>query len=165
MGGTIWVSYPFVNKKVNYTPNQEIGSRLRLFRKELRLSQAGFAEKIRYDRSNLSKIERGEIELSPVMRLLICLVFNVREDWILTGSGQKYNATELVHKKVHGLFDFDLMKEVIESVEEVFQRNNLSLPPKKKAELIGFVYEEIAENEEIKGSIPGRVLKLIKLAS
>ena len=150
---------------MNISYKSEIGNRIKRLRKDLGLSQGDFSGKIRYDQSNLSKVERGEIELSPVMRLLICLVFNVREDWILTGNRSIYNATEMVPKKVHGLFDFDLMKEVIEAVEEVFQKNKLSLPPKKKAELIGFVYEEIAENEEIKGSIPGRVLKLIKLAS
>lgn len=150
---------------MNNTHIQEIGNRVKLLRKELGLSQSEFAEKIRYDRSNLSKIERGDIEISPAMRLLICLVFNVREDWILTDDGAMFNATEMVPKKAHGLFDFDLMKEVIEAVEAVFQKNKLSLPPKKKAELIGFVYEEIAENEDMKDSIPGRVLKLIKLAS
>lgn len=150
---------------MNNTQNQEIGNRIKLLRKEIGLSQAEFAEKIRYDRSNLSKIERGDLEISPAMRLLICFVFNVRENWIINGDGAIYNATEMVPKKAHGLWDFDLMKEVIEAVEVVFQKNDLSLPPKKKAELIGFVYEEIVENEEIKGSIPGRVLKLIKLAS
>lgn len=145
-------------------PNKEIGHRIKVLRGELDLSQAEFSKKIRYDRGTVSKVETGEIELSPLMRLVICLVFNVEEEWILTGTGDMYGV-EMVPKKYKGLFDFDLMKEVIEAVEEVFQKNNLSLPPKKKAYLIGFVYEEIVENEEIKETIPGRVLKLVKLAS
>ena len=128
------------------------------------MNQAEFSEKIRYDRGMLSKVETGKIEISPLMRLVISLVFNVREEWILTGSGEKYYA-EMVAKNVHGLFDFDLMKEVIEAVEEVFQKNNLSLPPGKKAELIGFIYKEIVENEAVKDSIPEYVLKLMRLAS
>lgn len=143
---------------------EEVGNRIRTLRKDLDLSQSEFSKKIRYDQATISKAERGDIALSPLMRLVICQVFNVEEEWLLTGSGEMYGV-ELFPKKYHGLFDFDLMKEIIESVEEVLQKNGISLSPKKKADLIGLIYEQVVENEEIKSTLSDRVLKLAKLAS
>lgn len=77
----------------------------------------------------------------------------------------EYNAATDTSLSPHPDVDISLMKDVIEGVEEVFQKRKLHLPPKKKAELIGLIYEEILENESKKTSIPSRVLKLIKLAS
>ncbi len=63
------------------------------------------------------------------------------------------------------VFDLGLMKEIIQTVEEIFQKEQLHLPPAKKAELIVLIYEEIAEDRSKISSLPGRVLKLVKLAS
>ncbi len=61
--------------------------------------------------------------------------------------------------------DLDLLKEVIETVEEIFQKKQLHLPPPKKAELIVLIYEEMAEDRSKLRAMPDRVLKLVKLAS
>lgn len=64
-----------------------------------------------------------------------------------------------------GAFDANLMKEIIETVEEIFQKEQLYLPPKKKSELITLLYEELSEDRSKISSLPRRVLKLVKLAS
>lgn len=69
---------------------------------------------------------------------------------------------ELIKKR--GL-DPELMKEVIEAIEEIFQKEKLSLSPKKKTELIMLIYEEVSEGRSEISSLHGRVLKLVKLAS
>jgi hypothetical protein len=90
-------------------------------------------------------------------------------DWLLTG--EEYGKPEIIqehiarwHPASEG-FDLDLIKEIIENVEEIFQKERINLPPRKKAELIGLIYEELSEDISKKSSINERVLKLVKLAS
>lgn len=64
-----------------------------------------------------------------------------------------------------GTQDLDLMNEVIVTVEEMFQKKGLQLPPKKKAELILLIYEELSEDRSKLSTLPGRISKLVKLAS
>lgn len=62
-------------------------------------------------------------------------------------------------------FNLDLMREIIEIIEEIFQKKRLHLPPKKKAELMTLLYEEISEDRSKIVSLPGKVVKLTRLAS
>lgn len=71
--------------------NLQIGKRIKELRRDKNLTQAEFAEKIMRDRSIISKLESGEIELSPSIGLAICNVFGVRKEWLLTGIGEKYD--------------------------------------------------------------------------
>jgi phage repressor protein C with HTH and peptisase S24 domain len=68
---------------------QTIGNRIKELRKELGLTQEAFGKKIYREKSIISKIENDEVELSSSMRLAICSVFGIREEWILTGEGPK----------------------------------------------------------------------------
>ncbi len=68
-------------------PIQTIGNRIKILRKELRLTQEAFGERIYREKSIISKIENDEVELSSSIRLAICSVFGIREEWILTGEG------------------------------------------------------------------------------
>lgn len=70
---------------------REISERIREFRKSKNLSQAEFAEKIHRDKSTIAKIESGELELSPSIRLAICNIFGIRKEWLLTGEGPVYD--------------------------------------------------------------------------
>lgn len=69
----------------------EIGRRIRQLRKEKKLSQGDFAEKIGRDFTTISKIEAGKLELSSTIRLAICNVFGVRKEWLETGQGPQYD--------------------------------------------------------------------------
>lgn len=88
---------------------------------------------------------------------------NLNSDWLLTGEGPKYR-TERKEVKESATLNLDLISDVIEVVEAVFQREDLHLPPKKKAELITLLYEEILEDESKKDKLEGRILRLAKLA-
>lgn len=70
---------------------KQIGARIKQLRKEKRLTQEEFAKAILRDRSLISKLEAGEVELSSSIRLAICNVFGVRKEWILTGEGDMYD--------------------------------------------------------------------------
>jgi len=72
----------------------EIGNRIRLLRKEKKITQSLLAERIRKKPSTISKIESGEIKLTRFMSLAICNLFGVCEEWLLTGKEPRYDDRE-----------------------------------------------------------------------
>lgn len=68
-----------------------IGRRIKELRKSKKLTQGDFAEKIGRDRSLVSKLETGEVELSNTTRQAICKAFAVRQGWLLDGRGGLYD--------------------------------------------------------------------------
>jgi len=62
-------------------------------------------------------------------------------------------------------YDTGLMTEIIETVEELFEEENLSLPPKKKAQLIELLYQELSEDPGDADKLKGKILKFTRLAS
>lgn len=68
----------------------KMNERLRAIRKELSLSQEAFGKKLGVTGAGISKIESGDRSLTEQMILAICREFNVREDWLRNGSGEKF---------------------------------------------------------------------------
>jgi hypothetical protein len=106
--------------------------------------------------------KRGTVPYENLLHY--CELRNIDPLWLLTGKGPKYRSESSKtattrHPKLN------LMKEVIEAVEEVFERDKLSLSPEKKARLITLIYEEVSEDEKKLPLIGQKVGKLIKLAS
>ncbi|MCK9195473.1 MAG: helix-turn-helix domain-containing protein [Syntrophales bacterium] len=105
------------------TASNEIGKRIKDLRKELGMTQEKFGKEIYRDKSIISKIENGEVELSTSIRQAICRTFDVREEWILRGVGEKTKAShnaaleeltvELVTRKVpHPDHEFVYIRQV-----------------------------------------------------
>lgn len=61
--------------------------------------------------------------------------------------------------------NLDILRDVLVTVEEIFEKNDLYLSPQKKSQLILLLYEELVDGETKFDSINGRILKLVKLAS
>jgi len=61
--------------------------------------------------------------------------------------------------------DSELMTEVIEAVEDVFAEKGISLPPKKKAQLIELLYQEQSEDRGDSEKLKRKILKFTRLAS
>lgn len=63
-------------------------------------------------------------------------------------------------------FELELMLEVIEAVERIFQREDWQLPPAKKRELIHLIYEEVLEQEVVDSAeLEGKVVRLFRFAA
>lgn len=60
-------------------------------RKELKLNQTEFGEKIGLGQHAISHIEKGNNNLSPRNAELICQKFNVNPRWLETGEGEMFN--------------------------------------------------------------------------
>jgi len=84
---------------VNGSRKIEVGRRIRALRKEKGWTQAMLAQRIRRERSTIAKIEKGVIELSPLMLRAVSEAFGVNERWLLTGRGPKHTEnTELLDR-------------------------------------------------------------------
>lgn len=64
--------------------------RVKEIRKELGLTLEKFGEKLGVQKSAISKIERGEVNLSDQMIKSICREYNVNYDYLVYGEGEMF---------------------------------------------------------------------------
>ncbi|MBE7415122.1 MAG: helix-turn-helix domain-containing protein [Deltaproteobacteria bacterium] len=127
--------------------NKEFAEKVKSYREANNMTMAEFAKRIGVSEGTVSLWESGKTVPRQTTISLIDKVFGGRE------------------QEPAGRLHLDLMKEVIQTVEEIFQKDKLYLPPKKKAELLILLYEEVIEGKTTRKDLEGRVLSLIKLAS
>lgn len=66
------------------------GERVKLVRKELRLTLDKFGERIGLKKSSLSQVENNINSLSDQACKSICREFNVNEEWLRYGTGEMF---------------------------------------------------------------------------
>lgn len=75
----------------------EIHERMKLIRQENNLTQAEFGEKLGVSRDVYANIENNRLKKpetkEPVVKL-ICKTYGINEEWLRTGSGEKYSAID-----------------------------------------------------------------------
>lgn len=65
-------------------------NRIKLLRKEHKLTQTEFGETLGVSRNVINNIELGRVEPKPLMLNHIVSVFGVSEHWLKTGEGEMY---------------------------------------------------------------------------
>lgn len=89
-----------------------MNERVKELRKALGLSGEKFGEPLGVQRNSISQIETGKNNLTDQMIKLICLTYNVNEDWLRTGQGSMFNETDdgflSELKREFNLSDFDM---------------------------------------------------------
>lgn len=86
----------------------EMKDRIKKIRKELDLTQQGFAEKIGTTANVLTNYETGRRNPSASVINNICKTFNVNEDWLRTGEGEMFvqrSEEEEIANLVYDLLD------------------------------------------------------------
>ena len=68
----------------------DIKDRIRELRKETKLSQTDFAERLGCGRGVIKGIEEGQTELKPALADLICRTYNCDRVWLETGEGEMF---------------------------------------------------------------------------
>lgn len=68
-----------------------VGKRIKQLRDYLKLSQEEFAQKIFRVKSTISQLENDKTPLTPSLSNIICMTFNVREEWLVNGRGSMIN--------------------------------------------------------------------------
>ena len=69
----------------------EITPRVKILRQTLGLSQTDFGIKIGVTRGVIYNLDSGITQLRDPLLSLICSVFNVRREWLETGSGEMFD--------------------------------------------------------------------------
>jgi len=70
-----------------------IHNRLKTVRKALHLNQRSFAEQIGLNQNSLSMIEKNRTPVTEKNIKLVCVTFNVNEQWLRTGCGEMFCAS------------------------------------------------------------------------
>lgn len=84
-----------------------MNERIKELRKTLGLSGEKFGERLGVGKTAISKIERGENNLTSQMIKLICREFNVDYIWLTTGNGEMFfdygdDTAELIDQIMYG---------------------------------------------------------------
>ena len=70
-----------------------INSRIKILRKQLKLSQDAFGEKIGVSRAVIRNIDNDLVEAKPLMIKHICEVYGVNHEWLEHGAGEMFDAS------------------------------------------------------------------------
>ncbi len=98
-----------------------MNTRLHYLRKSLKLSQEDFGKRLGVTGASISRLEKGERNITEQMILSICREYNVREEWIRYGSKPMY-----IEESTFSLDDFvkknqatDLELEILKAYFEL----------------------------------------------
>ena len=84
-----------------------INERVKYIRNSINLTQEEFGEKLTVAQTYLSQIENGDRDVTEKILKLICLQYNVNENWLRTGEGEIFNK-ERENKICELLNEYDL---------------------------------------------------------
>lgn len=106
-----------------------MNERIRILRKELGLSQEEFGKRVGVSNTAISKLEKGERNITEQMILSICRVFRVNYFWLTEGKGEMFSGTpQTVVDELAEDYDLDdIDKKIIEKY--------LEFTPEKRAVL------------------------------
>lgn len=76
-----------------------LGERIKSVRKEKKQKQSEFAEALGISQSHLSGIEKDSVKPSLTIIKLICVMYNINEDWLLNGVGEPVKLGNLIDKE------------------------------------------------------------------
>ena len=94
-----------------------INDRVKVLRKYLKLSQKDFGARVDMSQGHLTNVETGKRELIDKNIKLICMVFNVDENWLRTGQGNMFISTgnDLIEKLTNEYHLNDAEQKIVAS--------------------------------------------------
>lgn len=107
-------------------------NRIKLLRKDLKLTQKEFGDAIKVSNSNISNIENGSVNLTDRNIYEICSKFNVNKDWLKHGIGDVYidlNKEDEIKNIINEFIDDNnaVKKDILNSLLKVHDENTLKL--------------------------------------
>lgn len=105
-----------------------MNERIKMIRKNLKLTQAEFGQEIGTTRDAIANYENGRVAPDRTTRMLICSKFNVNDAWLETGEGVPYNEG-LIPSLVHALRHMPDVQAMLEAKlpyvsDETFEKMN-----------------------------------------
>lgn len=139
-----------------------INDRVREVRTALNLTQKEFGQKITLAQTYLSQIEKGDRDVTEKIFKIICLQFNVNEEWLRFGAGEMFVENDnILLAQLAKQYDLDTFsRKFIEAYISLPQAHRDVI---KKFSLSLFEAEEIAAAPEV--TIDGSVIDDPEIAS
>lgn len=97
------------------------GERVKQIRKDNGLTLEKFGEKVGVTKQTISRIENDINSLTDQMVLSICREFDINEEWLRTGEGEK----EIALSKEEYIADF--VSRVLKSKDDSFKKRYISM--------------------------------------
>lgn len=105
-----------------------MNERIKKLRKELKLTQQEFSDKLHIKRNTLANYEIGRNEPIDAVVALICKTYNVNEEWLRSGEGDMFlelpeedeeaaYVSELLEDSDHDLYK--LIKEIMHTYHDL----------------------------------------------
>lgn len=117
-----------------------INARVETLRKELRLNQAAFGERIGLGGGAIGKMERGGTVTDQNIKL-ICEKFRVRREWLVDGEGEMFVSGE------PGIFAEFAKEYKLTSQEQEVAKYLLGLSEGERANILGYLQNIAAAME------------------
>lgn len=121
--------------------------RLKKIRKTLDLTMEKFGEKVGMKKNTISQLESGKNNITESLIKLICLEFNINEEWLRTGKGEMFK-----QEKEYSLDEF-LKKRNATSLEIEFMKIYFSLDENIRKKIISDFKEAVFKEEFINPKI------------
>jgi transcriptional regulator with XRE-family HTH domain len=102
----------------------ELHERIKEIRKENKLSQSAFGEKLGVSRDAINNIENNRVEPKQLFVNYLCEIFKVNKDWLLTGEGDIYDVPIEDERIVKALMQIqesgnEKLKSIVEKMVEL----------------------------------------------
>lgn len=123
------------------------GDRIKKLRKELDCTLERFGKPLGVGKTAISKIEKGENNLTEQMLLSICREFNVNQEWLRTGEGEMFIPVpeeDEVAAYVEDLLADDGENELYNLIKSIMRTYN-ELSPKSQ-EVLRDASKKLVEN-------------------
>lgn len=115
------------------------GQRVREVRKSLGLTMEKFGSSLGVGKTAISKIEGNERNLTDQMLLSICMVYNVNEEWLRSGTGEMF-VPMTRDEQIEEFFG-----DVLRDEEDDFRRRLISVLAKLTPDEWGLLEEKLKE--------------------
>lgn len=127
-----------------------MNERVFILRKELNLTQEVFGQRLGVRKTAISKLEKGENNLTEAMIKLICSEFNANEKWLRYGQGDMFveNDSTIVSRLA---IDYNLNKldiKIIESYLNLSSEQRKAIQSYVRSLANAIADEEIAATKE-----------------
>ena len=99
--------------------------RIRFVRKNLRLNQVEFAQRIGLTQTSLSMIEQEKASLTDKNIKLICATFSIDEDRLRTGKGEMFASMSPYEKElidIYGKLTQDTQEFILDMARNLLKR-------------------------------------------
>ncbi len=118
-----------------------VGERIRVIRKDLKLNQGDFGERVGLSAASISLLEKDTTTITERVARDICRVYGISRSWLLDGTGEMREATESLEELSLSFTELISEYPAIRTVAKLASKHMTADDWKRVNELLGKVVE------------------------